>query len=300
MKVELDVLGYAVAGAGALPLSAERVSELPAPRFHARKARLPGLAHELATRALGSAELGAEGSVLFGTALGCLTETAAFIENLFEHDGVSPKPRAFTASVHNAIASEVARKLGARGECQTFVQGELSHVAPLFAAACASARGSRGPWLVGALDEWTPYVARGRAACGREGPATEGGALLHLVRAGSAANPMARVTEVAFARPVDPRAWLGSRVESVEAVLTSGRGLELGLELGLAAVVDTLPTCGDFPSAGALALAAACAVLAGELEPGVLGLAARPRSLGLLGASRFGDWGWITLGAPGA
>jgi hypothetical protein len=294
LKVELDVLGYGLAASRELPLPAQRVAPLPPPRFHSRKARLPGLASELAQRALGEVQLGASGSVLFGTALGCLTETAAFVENLFEYDGASPKPRAFTASVHNAIASEVARKLGARGECQTFVQGELSHVGPLFAAARARARGLRGPWLVGALDEWTTYVARGRAASDDEGPATEGGALLHLTSRGAGGPALARVTEVGLARPVDPRAWVDSRRERVDAVLTSGTGLELGL----GHAVDATPLTGDFPASGALALGLGCAVLAEELEPAVFGLRDVPRSLGILSTSRFGEWGWVALEAP--
>lgn len=294
MKVALDILGYAAASSLPLPLPDSRLCAVPEPGFHARKARLPGLAFELGQRALGGESLGQNGSVLFGTALGCLTETAAFVENLITEDGAAPKPRAFTASVHNAVASEVARKLGARGECQTFVQGELSHIAPLFAAARARARGSSGAALVGALDEWTPYVGRGRAACGEESAAAEGGALLHLAGAAGARPSLARVTQVCLGRPRDPRAWFEARAGEAQAVLSARAGLELAGARG----IDASAFSGDFPAAGAVALALCVALLAGEAAPEDFGIHQRPARLAVLSASRFGEWGLVTVEAP--
>ncbi len=290
MKVDLELRGLAFAGIEVGGLPADRRVELPEPRFRGRKARLPGLAVELARRALGEGEVGAEGSVLVGTALGCLTETAAFVENLFEQDGAAPKPRAFTASVHNAIASEVARKLGARGECQTFVQGESSLAAALFAAERARVRGLTGDWLVGALDEWTPYVARGRAACGDEGTPAEGGAFFHLARPGSGAGQCPRLTELAIGRPRDARDWC-SRREPVDMIYGLGAASDGGAftgSSGAASFRSLREVFGDSPAAPALGLALAAADCG---EPG-------PRRIALVAASRLGEWSWITVEAP--
>lgn len=293
MKVALDIHGYGVASMSDLPVAEGRVGALPAPKFHSRKARMPGLAWELCRRALGEESLGEGGSVLVGTALGCLTETAAFVENMIREDGAAPKPRAFTASVHNAIASEVARKLGARGECQTFVQGELSHVATLFAASRARARGAQGPQVVGALDEWTDYVARGRAECDGGSTAAEGGALFYLAGTERSNTPLARISQIALARPRDPAAWFATRCAPVERVLCSAAGSAVAAELAL----ETTPWTGDFPAAGAVAMALGTALLCGEAQPAAFGLETCPRSLGVLSCTRFGEWGWVAIEA---
>jgi len=165
--VELNVVSYAVAGSDAFP--AHRTVPLPPPGAR-RKARLPTLAAQMARVALGERDVDEETGVSFGTALGCLTETEAFVENMVRAREEMPKPRAFSSSVHNAIASRVAMEIGARGPCRTFVHGEVSFVQALFAA--------RAPALIGALDERTAYVDRGRRACGK-GPGGEGGAVLY-------------------------------------------------------------------------------------------------------------------------
>ena len=145
----MRVLGYAIA------------DEMPPPGAKGRKARLPDLAVALARRAVGDREVPEETAVEFGTAFGSLTETESFVENMIRAREETPKPRHFSASVHNAMASRVAMALGAKGPCRTFVHGELS-----FLQAVRSARRSRFA-LVGALDERTPYVDRAREVCGK-------------------------------------------------------------------------------------------------------------------------------------
>src|SRR5690606_14663565 len=92
------------------------------------------LALALARQALGDEEPAPNTATIFGTGLGCLTETAAFVEHMNAAAEATPKPRMFAASVHNAIASRVALQFGARGECQTFSHGEVSFAHAVFAA----------------------------------------------------------------------------------------------------------------------------------------------------------------------
>ena len=159
--MSLRVLAFAVAD-----------DHMPPPGAKGRKARLPDLAVRLAREAVGERTVPELTAVEFGTAYGSLTETESFVENMIREREATPKPRHFSASVHNAMASRVAMALGAKGPCRTFVHGELS-----FVQAVRSARRSRFA-LVGGLDECTPYVDRGRAACGL-GAGGEGGAVFY-------------------------------------------------------------------------------------------------------------------------
>ena len=159
--MKLRVLGFAVAD-----------DQMPPAGAKGRKARLPDLAVRLAREAVGERDVPELTAVEFGTAYGSLTETESFVENMIREHEETPKPRHFSASVHNAMASRVAMALGAKGPCRTFVHGELS-----FVQAVRSARRGRFA-LVGALDERSPYVDRGRAACGLDAGG-EGGAVFY-------------------------------------------------------------------------------------------------------------------------
>ena len=154
----MRILGYAVA------------ETMPPPGPKGRKARLPDLAVKLAREAVGELAVPDQTAVEFGTAYGSLTETESFVENMVREHEETPKPRHFSASVHNAMASRVAMALSAKGPCRTFVHGSLS-----FLQAVRSARRNEFA-VVGALDECTPYVERGRNAAGAK-PGSEGGAV---------------------------------------------------------------------------------------------------------------------------
>ena len=94
----MNIAGYAAAPAHvALP-----------PQKAGRRARLPTVAIALARYAVGEIILPAHAAIYFGTAYGDATETEAFVENMILNHEEFPKPRAFAASVHNAMASRVA------------------------------------------------------------------------------------------------------------------------------------------------------------------------------------------------
>ncbi|MHC4958139.1 MAG: hypothetical protein ACYTGN_07160 [Planctomycetota bacterium] len=157
----MRILGYAAA-----PFHAE----FPPPGAR-RKPRLPTAATALARHAVGEIELPPETAVMFGTGYGAATETEAFVENMIRHDEQAPKPRAFSVSVHNAIASKISITLGAKGPSRTFVHGALS-----FPLALQSAMAHE--WaIVGGLDESSPYIRLGRTACGEDAGGEGGGVL---------------------------------------------------------------------------------------------------------------------------
>ncbi|MHC4819111.1 MAG: beta-ketoacyl synthase chain length factor [Planctomycetota bacterium] len=300
MRTDLPVLSYAVAGCLGIPFPDQRRLPLPPPGPRGRRARLPTLAVDLARRAAGERELPEATSIEFGTALGCMTETEAFLENMILAHEAEPKPRAFSSSVHNALASRVSIALHAKGECRTFTHGEVSFLQACLAAGRRWAGGGRDPALVGALDETTPYVERGRAAChpGETREPTEGGAVFLC---GEGEEALACVRTVAYARPRRPGEWLARHLAgtALDAALVDLRGTDAPRKEILRALgTETLASrrwTGDHPSACACAGALGLALLAGEVTPAAVGLQNRPRTLAVVAGSRLGDLGLLIL-----
>jgi len=251
---------------------------------------------------VGERRLPGSTAIEFGTALGCMTETEAFLENMIRTHEAEPKPRAFSSSVHNALASRVSIALEAKGECRTFTHGEISFVQACFAAGRRWQDGGTEPALVGALDETTPMVERGRAVChpGETREPAEGGAVF-LCGAGEVA--LARVLAVAYARPREPGAWLARCLSGIalDVALVDLREADMEKkEIVRALGTETLASkrwTGDHPSACACACALGVALLAGEVAPAAVGVSDRPRTLAVLAGSRLGDLGLLILGS---
>jgi hypothetical protein len=237
----MRILGYA-----ASPLHVE-----PPPQRAGRQPRLPQLAIALARRAVAERELPEDTAIFFGTGYGAATETEAFVEHMIRLREEQPKPRQFSASVHNTMASRVAMALGAKGPNRTYVHGELS-----FPLALDAARGHRLA-IVGSLDESTPYIRRGRAACAKP-PGGEGGAVFLVTEQDEPAHATVRFEGEA-------EAWVRAGDEH--------------------------------PSMPATATALAAGILCGELEPQALALERRPQSIGIRVVSRFGERARIVLDA---
>jgi hypothetical protein len=231
-----------------------------------------------------------------------VTETEAFVENMHRKKEALPLPRAFSASVHNAVASRVAIEIKAQGECQTFVHGEVSFVQALFAAALRRLRGTAGTALVGGVDESTPYVVRARAACGCESrsPGDEGGAVFLCGEPAMREPALAVVHGVSFGPLLDPGEWIARSLdgEVVDGALVSSSsgGVPRQVLAALKApAVDCRLSTGDHPSSVSSAMAIAVAVLGGELDAASLSLPASPGALLVFTISRFGDAGLILL-----
>ena len=96
--------------------------------------------------------------VSFGTGLGSLNDTAAFVENLIVKEERSPRPLFFTNSVHNALASQVALELGLTGLNLTAAHGETSFEAAIWHGARELRAGRAELALVGAADELNHYA----------------------------------------------------------------------------------------------------------------------------------------------
>ncbi len=296
----ITVTDYAVASDIPHLLPAKRTVALPATGAHKRRARLPDLAVAMADRLLEDTRLDPERSgILLGTGLGCLTETALFLENMIHEREALPIPRAFTASVHNAIASRVAEQHGLRGECHTVTHAELSLVHTLFASRSCFERG-HGLVLAGALDERHPYANAAFSARGLrlEG---EGGALFRLEPVSqSSTKALARIhLHHPVQRPRNLREWVAARSATSPAtiVLFGGPGVsqpERNVDTNLSWIPHE-PLTGNHHSAPALALAHAVGVVSGELDPKRLAARADAHTVALVTIGAEGEAAWIEV-----
>lgn len=311
MEVGLQVVSFAAAGSRGVELPEARTCPLPKPGHHPRRARLPGLAVALSREALKAVGRWPRGvppstAVFFGSGLGCMTETEAFVENMIEKEETTPMPRAFSSSVHNTMASRVAMDLKAQGDNQTFVHGDTSFLQALFAADRWRVRGEDGLVLIGGVDESTPYVVRGRAACdvAPSEATAEGGAVFVCAPRGIDTRVLAVVRGLWFGRPRALVSWARAALaeSSPDLVLTALRGEIADYRALLAShqnVRGYERWTGDHPSSIAVASAVAIALIAGEIDGARLGVEASPERIALLTCSRFGDAGMVVLGRAG-
>ncbi len=298
--MSLDVLSYCVAGLRSCALPPARTAAFPPPGALARQARLPGAATAMAKQALPAAAAAGELSVFFGTALGCLTETQAFLENMILKHEATPMPRAFSSSVHNAPAAQTAIALKARGASHTFVHADVAFLQALFAAARHWERAQEGRLLVGGLDEFTQHAGEARAALLWPETTGEGGAVLVCGAASREAPALARLGRIGLARRRDPLAWIAAKLggERIDALLMAYPAGSPAAAVTLASgahVLESRALTGDHHACVAAAAALAVAALSGELEPGALELAHAPGAIAVAAASRYGDAAFAVL-----
>ncbi len=302
VECDFPVFGYAASGAGAEGLVRDRVvSLLPVGSGARGGGRLPRVAYQLAQRASKGHTLRGGTGVVFGTAFGCLTETESFVSHMIREREATPKPRAFSSSVHNAIASFVALKLNARGECQTFVHGELSFAQALFAAVLAHRRSGESYW-VGALDELPAHTFRALEQGVRgTSAAHEGGAVLFGGGSEDVSEAVAgsRLVRIELGRTQDVPAWFAGSDAKPELVLHAGPPApeaDFGSEPGCP-VFHAPP---DHPSSLATRTALALSILDGESSATLVGLSTRPSRLAVLGTTADGDAALFELRGFGA
>ncbi len=154
-----------------------------------------------------------------GTGLGCLGETAAFVENMLTNEERAPLAGRFANSVHNACASQLAIELNLRGLNSTATHREISFEAALWHCVNELREGRADMALAGAADELSPYAQAagerwgwwdenspairpfGRELTGRRRPLPgEGAAVFALARADQASPALARLSSVHFGR----------------------------------------------------------------------------------------------------
>ncbi len=95
-------------------------------------------------------------AIIVGTGLGCLTDTAKFLNNYITLEGLVP-PTSFIQSTHNTIAGQVSLTLKNNGYNMTHTQNNVSFEVALEDAMVCLDNGMQNV-LLGAGDEFIPFL----------------------------------------------------------------------------------------------------------------------------------------------
>jgi 3-oxoacyl-(acyl-carrier-protein) synthase len=95
------------------------------------------------------------GSIITGTAYGCLTDTVTFLTNLIELNEELLPPTAFIQSTHNTVAAQIALMLQCHQYNNTFVHKGISFESALLDALMLLKEKEADNILVGGTDEMT-------------------------------------------------------------------------------------------------------------------------------------------------
>ena len=95
-------------------------------------------------------------AIVVGTGLGCLTDTAKFLNNFITLEGLVP-PTSFIQSTHNTIAGQVSLTLKNNGYNMTHTQNNVSFEVALEDAMICLDNGMKNV-LLGAGDEFIPFL----------------------------------------------------------------------------------------------------------------------------------------------
>ena len=96
-------------------------------------------------------------AIILGTGLGCLTDTAKFLQNIKNKRGDLLSPTAFIQSTHNTISGQISILLNNKGYNVTHSQNSLSFEMSLIDTMTEFHEGANLV-LVGGIDETHPFV----------------------------------------------------------------------------------------------------------------------------------------------
>ena len=92
------------------------------------------------------------GAILTGSGLGCVRDTARFLEQMIENDEQLLNPTAFIQSTHNTVSGQIALQLGCTACNLTYSQGSQSFESALLDALMCLEEG-KDNILLGGIDE---------------------------------------------------------------------------------------------------------------------------------------------------
>lgn len=172
--------------------------------------------------------------VAMGTGLGSAAATAAFVEPIIADDNAAPSPQKFTNAVHNALASQVAMEICARGLNSTVTHREISFESALWHGVQEIEEGTADYAVVGGADELTPYLLSAGVRWGwwdentrplrplsanltlrQQAMAGEGAVVFSLTRQGGDRPALAEIACIAFGRfAVEERSGIAAEQEA--------------------------------------------------------------------------------------
>lgn len=233
-----------------------------------------------------------------GTGLGALADTAAFVENMILKDERAPRPAAFTGSVHNSLASQVAIEFNLAGPNFTPVPRGIPFETALWQVTTEIGSGRSDLALAGAADELNQYHLAAGMRWGWWNEASpevrplpgEGGAVFTLGPVEHKSVSLASVTAIRIGRGesagADAQAeWIcetlaraGVAPAEVDALLTGTVGLRASGQFSGAVAaalsrragreilgLDYQRCCGEHHSASAFGFLTAIGLVRGEI-----------------------------------
>lgn len=125
------------------------------PKFSRRLSRIIKMGLYAAQMALDEAGVAVPDGIITGTSLGCLTDTAKFLNSMIEENESLSSPSAFIQSTHNSISSQIAIATGCNGYNSTYTNRGFSFESALVDAMLQIEENINAGFLVGASDEIT-------------------------------------------------------------------------------------------------------------------------------------------------
>ncbi len=156
---KIFVYGKSVLGNGSVLSDAELLKDI-APLKKRRWTHIQKMGIEVSINAIETAKILTSGeriAVCWGTGLGMVSQTAAFVENIFEKNEAEPMPTAFTNSVHNAVSSAIAINGGFKALNSAVTAKEISFETAILQAQREIISGACDVAIVGSADEFISY-----------------------------------------------------------------------------------------------------------------------------------------------
>lgn len=132
-------------------------------------------------------------AILVGTGLGCVRDTAKFLNQVIDNQEQLLNPTAFIQSTHNTVSGQIALMLACREYNLTFSQNTISFQTALLDAVLMLEDGEASTILLGGIDEVVDesHMLMEKNGC-LDGPAGEGSNFF-VLSSKDAGNSMARV-----------------------------------------------------------------------------------------------------------
>jgi len=266
-------------------------------------------------------------AILVGTGLGCVRDTAKFLNQVIDNKEELLNPTAFIQSTHNTVSGQIALLLGCRAYNLTFSQKSISFQTALLDGMLMLEEGEAGSILVGGIDEVVDESIQllEKNGC-LDGPAGEGSNFFVLSSRASE-NCLARVDGLEILSACRDKEEIAARTFSFLAskgletrdidVFISGQNGDAGMQeiyrqveqlFDVAKVVGYKHLVGEYDTAAAFATWLGARIISDQVVPESLQInlkkerflnGAAIRRVLIFNQSKGRDFSWILLSHPG-
>jgi len=189
---------------------------------------------------LAEADLDSPDAILVGSGMGCVRDTAKFLNQVIDNQELLLNPTAFIQSTHNTVSGQIALMLSCRAYNLTFSQNHISFETALLEAMLLLGEGEAQNILLGGIDELVEesYQLMLKNGC-VNGPRGEGSNFF-VISSEKTKKSMARVEKLKIiSRNLKPEELSGETFSFLEScgltledvdIIVSGRNGDSGYE----------------------------------------------------------------------